>query len=61
MKAEADPTAADSLERRVKVEPGGTDADSFKRAEAAIRVVIAVCLLLDFALACLVAVQHFHV
>jgi hypothetical protein len=45
----------------VKVEPGGTDADSFKRAEAAIRVVIAVCLLLDFALVCLVAVHHFHV
>jgi hypothetical protein len=45
----------------MKVEQGGTDADSFKRAEAAMRVVIAVCLLLDFALVCLVAVQHFHV
>lgn len=61
MKAEADLRPAEILERRVKVEPGGSDRDSFKRAEAAIRVVIAVCLLLDFALVCLVAVQHFHV
>jgi hypothetical protein len=61
MKAEEERTAADSLEGRTKVEPGGADTDSFKRAEAAMRVVIAVCLLLDFALVCLAAVQHFHV
>jgi hypothetical protein len=34
-------------------EPGGMDAESFKRAEATMRVVITICLVLDFALVCL--------
>jgi hypothetical protein len=45
----------------MKVEQRGADADSFKRAETAMRVLITICLVLDFALACLVAMQHFHV
>ena len=45
----------------MNVEQRRIDADSFKRAETAMRVFITICLVLNFALACLVAVQHFHV
>jgi hypothetical protein len=50
MGVEAKRTDSESLEGRMKLEPGGMDANSFKRAEAATRVVMVVCLLLDFAL-----------
>jgi hypothetical protein len=46
---------------RMKAEPGGTDSDGFKRAETAMRVLIKIFLVLDFALACFVAVKTFHV
>jgi hypothetical protein len=45
----------------MKVEPEATDPDSFKGAEATMRALIGTFLLLDFALACFVAVKHFHV
>jgi hypothetical protein len=61
MEVEPERTDTDSLEGRMGAEPGQTNADGLKRAEATMRVIIAVCLLLDFALACLAAVQHFHV
>ena len=35
------------------VEPTGTDADGFRRAEATMRVLITIFLVLDFALVCL--------
>lgn len=50
MKAEADLTAVEILERRVKVEPGGTNADGLKRAVGTTRVLITIYLILDFAL-----------
>jgi hypothetical protein len=45
----------------MKVEPGGMDADGLKRAVGTMRVLIIFFLILDFALACFVAVKHFHV
>jgi hypothetical protein len=45
----------------MKVQERGTDADSFKRAETAMRILITIFLVLDFALACLIVAQHFHV
>lgn len=45
----------------MKVKPEARDADSFKRTEEAMRVLVRIFLLLDFALACFVAVKIFHV
>ena len=56
MGVEAERSDINSLEGRMKVEPGGVDADGFKRAEATMRVLITICLVLDFALVCLLFV-----
>jgi hypothetical protein len=53
MGAEAERSDTDSLDGRMKVELTGTDADVFKRAEATMRVVITIFLVLDLALECL--------
>jgi hypothetical protein len=53
MGAEAERSDTDSLDGRMKVELTGTDADGFKRAEATMRVVITIFLVLDLALECL--------
>jgi hypothetical protein len=45
----------------MKLEPGETDADGLKRAVGTMRVLITILLVLDFALACFVAVKFFHV
>ncbi len=44
----------------MKVETAGKDANNFKHAEAAMRGLIKIFLVLDFALACYVAVKIFH-
>ena len=52
MEAEAERSDTDSLDGWMKVEPRGTDADGFKRAEATMRVLITIFLVLDLALLC---------
>jgi hypothetical protein len=52
MEAEAERSDTDSLDGLMKVEPRGTDADGFKRAEATMRVLITIFLVLDFAVVC---------
>ena len=45
----------------MNVEPGRTDADGFKRAEATMRILIALFLLLDFGLLGLIVIREaFH-
>jgi hypothetical protein len=53
VEAEAERSDTDSLDGRMKVEPRGMDVDGFKRAEATMRVLITIFLVLDFALVCL--------
>jgi hypothetical protein len=56
MGVEAERTDTAGLDGRKQVEPGGMDAEGFKRAEATMRVLITIFLVLDFALACLFVV-----
>jgi hypothetical protein len=60
MKVEAERTDPASLDGLTK-EPAGMDADGFKRAVGTMRLVITFFLILDFALACFVAVKFFEV
>ena len=53
MGVEAERSDTDRLDGRMKVEPTGTDAGGFKRAEATMRVLITIFLVLDLALECL--------
>ena len=53
MGVEAERSDTDSLDGWMKAEPRGMDADGFKRAEATMRVLITIFLVLDFALVCL--------
>ena len=59
MGVEAERSDTDSLDGRMKVEPRGTDTDGFKRAEATMRVLITIFLVLDFALVCLFVASRF--
>ena len=52
MGVEAERSDSNSLDGRMKVEPTGTDADGFRDAEATMRVLITIFLVLDFALVC---------
>ena len=45
----------------MKVETTERDANIFKRAEGAMRFLIWIFLVLDFALACFIALKIFHV
>jgi hypothetical protein len=61
MTAEPGRTDADSLEGRMGAEEGQTDADGLKRAEATMRVLIRIFLVLNFALACVFVASLLHV
>ena len=45
----------------MKIEATGRDANIFQRAEGAMRVLIWIFLVLDFALACFIGVKIFHI
>jgi hypothetical protein len=61
MESETELTDNDRLESCMKLEQGGTDRGGFKRAIRTMRVLITIFLVLDFALACFVAAEFFHV